>query len=46
MQIFAWLATIWLGQPRWKTPFLFVIGFFFIFILGGISGVMVGVVSS
>jgi len=44
VQIFAWLATIWTGRPVWKTPFLFVIGFFFIFILGGISGVMVGVV--
>lgn len=44
VQIFAWLATIWAGQPVWKTPFLFVVGFFFIFILGGISGVMVGVV--
>lgn len=44
IQIFAWLATIWSGRPVWKTPLLFIIGFFFIFILGGISGVMVGVV--
>jgi cytochrome c oxidase subunit 1 len=41
IQIFAWIATIWAGKPAWKTPFLFVMGFFFIFILGGISGVMV-----
>lgn len=44
VQIFAWLATIWTGRPVWKTPFLFIIGFFFIFIFGGISGVMLGVV--
>lgn len=44
VQIFSWLATIWEGKPVWKTPFLYVMGFFFIFTLGGISGVMVGVV--
>lgn len=41
IQIFAWLATVWGGRPVWKTPFLFVLGFFFIFILGGLTGVMV-----
>jgi len=40
-QIFAWLATIWSGRPVWRTPFLFVVGFLFIFVLGGITGVMV-----
>ncbi|HXW00917.1 MAG TPA: cytochrome c oxidase subunit I, partial [Anaerolineae bacterium] len=44
VQVFAWLATIWGGRPVWKTPFLFVLGFFFIFVLGGLSGVMVAVV--
>ncbi len=42
VQIFAWIATIWSGKPIWKTPFLFVMGFFFIFVLGGITGIMVG----
>lgn len=42
VQIFAWIATIWSGRPQWKTPFLFVMGFFFIFVLGGITGIMVG----
>jgi cytochrome c oxidase subunit I+III len=40
--IFAWLATIWRGAVSIKTPFLFILGFFFIFILGGITGAMVG----
>lgn len=43
-QIFAWIATIISGRPVWKTPFLFVIGFLVIFVLGGITGVMVGLV--
>ncbi|HXF63966.1 MAG TPA: cytochrome c oxidase subunit I [Caldilineaceae bacterium] len=42
VQIFAWLATIWSGRPVWKTPFLFVMGFIVTFVLGGITGVMVG----
>ncbi len=41
VQIFAWLATIWKGRPVWRTPFLFVLGFLFIFVIGGITGVMV-----
>ena len=43
VQIFAWLATIWAGRPVWKTPFLFVVGFLVIFVIGGITGVMVAV---
>ena len=41
--IFSWIATIWTGRPVWKTPLLFVVGFLIIFVLGGITGVMVGV---
>ncbi len=44
VQIFAWLATIWSGRPVWKTPFLFVVGFLVIFVIGGITGVMVAAV--
>ncbi len=44
VQIFAYLATIISGRPVWKTPFLFAVGFLVIFVLGGITGVMVGVV--
>jgi cytochrome c oxidase subunit I len=41
LQIFCWLATLWDGRPIYRTPLLFVLGFFAIFILGGLSGVMV-----
>ncbi len=41
VQIFCWIATIWLGRPVFRTPLLFVVGFILIFVIGGISGVMV-----
>jgi cytochrome c oxidase subunit I+III len=44
VQVFAWLATIATGKPVLKLPFLFILGFFAIFILGGLTGVMVAVV--
>ncbi|MCC6454686.1 MAG: cbb3-type cytochrome c oxidase subunit I [Caldilineaceae bacterium] len=44
IQIFSWISTIFFGRPVWTTSFLFVIGFLFTFVLGGISGIMVGVV--
>jgi cytochrome c oxidase subunit I+III len=44
VQIFSWLATIWEGRVRWTTAFLFVAGFLFTFVIGGITGVMVAAV--
>jgi cytochrome c oxidase subunit 1 len=41
IQIFCWIATLWHGRPRLATPLLFVLGFFFIFVMGGMTGVMV-----
>ena len=40
IQIFCWIATLWGGKPVFRTPLLFVLGFFFIFVLGGLSGIM------
>jgi cytochrome c oxidase subunit I len=40
IQIFCWIATLWDGRPVFRTPLLFVIGFFFIFVAGGLSGLM------
>jgi cytochrome c oxidase subunit I len=40
IQVFAWLATLVAGKPRLATPMLFVLGFIFVFVIGGLSGVM------
>src|SRR3954447_5118240 len=44
IQIFAWLATIIRGEPVLRTPFLFVVGFIVVFVIGGLSGVMFAVI--
>ncbi len=41
IQIFCWIATIWLGVPRFRVAFLFVLGFVIVFVTGGLSGVMI-----
>lgn len=43
--VFAWIATIWVGRPVFKTPFLFFAGFVILFVIGGLSGVMVAAIS-
>jgi len=43
MQVFAWIATFWQGRVRLDAPTLFLLGFHFIFVLGGLTGVMVAV---
>ncbi len=44
VQVFAWIATVWGRRPAMKTPFLWVVGFLIIFLLGGLTGVMVAIV--
>jgi cytochrome c oxidase subunit I+III len=44
VQIFAWLATLAHGRPRWNVPMLYVFGFFFTFVIGGLTGVMLAMV--
>ena len=41
VQIFCWIATIWSGRPRYTTAMMFAIGFIVVFIIGGLTGVMV-----
>ena len=43
--VFAWLATIWLGRPLIRTPFLFMAGFIVLFVIGGVSGVATAAVA-
>jgi cytochrome c oxidase subunit I+III len=44
LQVFCWIATIMSGRLRLATPALFVLGFLVIFVIGGLTGVMVAVV--
>jgi cytochrome c oxidase subunit I+III len=44
VQIFALIATLFAGKLRFEAPMLFVMGFLFTFVLGGLSGVMVAIV--
>lgn len=44
VQIFCFLATLAQGKPRMEVPMLFILGFLFIFVLGGLTGVMVAAV--
>ena len=44
VQMFAWLATLAHGRPRLDVPMLYVFGFFFIFVCGGLTGVMLAMV--
>ncbi|QBQ55718.1 cytochrome c oxidase subunit I [Nitrosococcus wardiae] len=44
IQVFAWIATLWNGRPVMETPLLFILGFLFIFVAGGLTGVMVALV--
>jgi cytochrome c oxidase subunit I+III len=41
VQIFCWIATIWSGRPRLHTPMLWVFGFIILFVMGGLTGVMI-----
>jgi cytochrome c oxidase subunit I+III len=40
IQIYCWLATIWTGKLNVRTPMLYVLAFFFILVLGGMTGLI------
>ncbi len=42
VKIFNWIATLYLGNIRMRTPLYFSVGFVAMFIIGGISGVTLG----
>jgi cytochrome c oxidase subunit I+III len=44
VQIFAWIGTLWNGRPELKLPMLYLLGFFLVFVLGGLTGVMLAMV--
>ncbi|MDI5892635.1 cytochrome c oxidase subunit I [Halomonas rhizosphaerae] len=44
IQVFVWMATLWLGRPRMTLPMLWILGFLVIFVCGGLTGVMLALV--
>jgi cytochrome c oxidase subunit 1 len=44
LQIFCWIATLWEGRPRLQVPLLYVVGFIFTFVIGGLTGVIIAAV--
>ncbi|MBT9258861.1 MAG: cytochrome c oxidase subunit I [Clostridiales bacterium] len=43
VKVFNWIATLWGGKLEFKTALLYAVGFLPIFVLGGMTGVMVAV---
>ena len=40
IKIFSWIATMWGGSIEFKTPMLFAMGMIFLFVIGGVTGVV------
>ena len=40
IKIFSWLATMWGGSIEFKAPMLYALGFIWLFVLGGVTGVV------
>ena len=45
IKIFNWVATMHKGTISIKSPFLYILSFFFLFIIGGVTGIMLGALS-
>jgi cytochrome c oxidase subunit 1 len=44
VKVFNWTATMWEGSLTFETPMLFAIGFIFVFVVGGVTGVIMAMV--
>jgi cytochrome c oxidase subunit I len=44
IKVFNWLATMWGGQINLRAPMKYCLGFIWLFVIGGITGVMLGAI--
>jgi cytochrome c oxidase subunit I len=42
IQLFCWIATLWTGRLNFRSPLYFILGFFFTFMIGGLTGIILG----
>ena len=40
VKVFNWIATMWKGSMTFETPMLWAVGFLFVFVAGGVTGVI------
>ncbi|MAB09442.1 cbb3-type cytochrome c oxidase subunit I [Hyphomonas sp.] len=40
VKVYDWMATMWRGRIRVTTPIVYLVGFFMLFVIGGLSGII------
>ncbi len=45
IKVFNWLATMYKGSISLKTPMLYILAFFFLFTVGGLTGIVLGTIA-
>ena len=45
VKVFNWVATLYKGSIKFDTPFLYAMGFLSLFLIGGVTGIMLAVIA-
>lgn len=45
IKMFNWLATLYKGSIQFQSPMLFALGFLFLFVIGGVTGIMLATIA-